>query len=321
MLPRRSKQDWRRAAAGGGRHHGFARQAHHPGRRRPHRRHRYRTAGFRRAPVCCGSASVRSCRARRTRRKPTRRSSIISPRRWAPPTTNSSSRRTGPAWRSPWARASSTSPGWDHGATSSPTMRPAAKRWRRSSTTTSRSTTPSSSASRASRSLRSHRTRRKCRCPSPTSGSTSGWLIPTFTAKTVWHIDPHTFWQYREGATHAANEIAVASGQVDLATDFDRNRNAMIASGKLKPDATQIVWTSDPLPNDAIVVRPDAPAGFADKVRGRADRDHARAGQGPPAQPATTGFVAADHESYRAIEQAGPRRRQDQASRVIRLGP
>ena len=135
-------------------------------------------------------------------------------------------------------------------------------------------------------------------------GSTSGWLIPTFTAKTVWHIDPHTFWQYREGATHAANEIAVASGQVDLATDFDRNRNAMIASGKLKPDATQIVWTSDPLPNDAIVVRPDAPAGFADKVRAAliAITPEQAKGLLPNRY---TGFVAADHESYRAIEQAG----------------
>ena len=65
-------------------------------------------------------------------------------------------------------------------------------------------------------------------------GSTSGWLIPTWYAKEVWKIDPKTHWKYSEGATHAANEIAVQAAQVDMATDFDRNRNAMIASGKLK---------------------------------------------------------------------------------------
>ena len=49
-------------------------------------------------------------------------------------------------------------------------------------------------------------------------------------AKEVWKIDPKTYWKYSEGATHAANEIAVSSGQVDMATDFDRNRNTMIAA-------------------------------------------------------------------------------------------
>jgi phosphonate transport system substrate-binding protein len=86
-------------------------------------------------------------------------------------------------------------------------------------------------------------------------GSTSGWLIPTYYAKEVWKIDQKTFWHYSEGATHAANEIAVSSGQVDMATDFDRNRNAMIAGGKVKADSNKIIWTSDPLPNDAIVRR------------------------------------------------------------------
>jgi phosphonate transport system substrate-binding protein len=42
-------------------------------------------------------------------------------------------------------------------------------------------------------------------------GSTSGWLIPSYYAKEVWKIDPKTYWKYSEGATHAANEIAVRS--------------------------------------------------------------------------------------------------------------
>ena len=48
-------------------------------------------------------------------------------------------------------------------------------------------------------------------------GSTSGWLIPTAWFRTR-GIDPKQFFNYSDGATHAANEMAVASGQVDCAT-------------------------------------------------------------------------------------------------------
>lgn len=135
-------------------------------------------------------------------------------------------------------------------------------------------------------------------------GSTSGWLMPTWYAKEVWKIDPKTFWKYTEGATHAANEVAVQSGQVDLATDFDRNRNAMIAKGVIKPDGTKIVWTSDPFPNDAIVV----PHGVAAERVAQIQRILLSI---TPEQAATllppryTGFVSATHASYAMIEKAG----------------
>ena len=38
-------------------------------------------------------------------------------------------------------------------------------------------------------------------------GSTSGWLIPTWWFQSH-GIDPKTFFKYREGASHPANEIA-----------------------------------------------------------------------------------------------------------------
>ena len=135
-------------------------------------------------------------------------------------------------------------------------------------------------------------------------GSTSGWLVPTYYAKEVWKIDPRTYWKYSEGATHAANEIAVASGQVDMATDFDRNRNAMIAGGRLKEDATKVIWTSDPLPNDAIAIAPKAAASLGPNVQKilTAITDE----QAKTLLPARyTGFVAATHASYDPIEKAG----------------
>jgi phosphonate transport system substrate-binding protein len=135
-------------------------------------------------------------------------------------------------------------------------------------------------------------------------GSTSGWLIPTWYAKEVWKIDPRSFWKYSEGATHAANEIAVQSGQTDMATDFDRNRNAMIASGKLKGDSTRILWTSSPLPNDAIAVPNGTPKELSDQIQKiLVDITPEQAKTLLPNR--YTGFVAATHASYAGIENAG----------------
>ena len=134
-------------------------------------------------------------------------------------------------------------------------------------------------------------------------GSTSGWLIPTAWFKTK-GINPKEYFAYSDGATHAANEIAVASAQVDCATDFDRNRTAMIESGKLDKNATEIVWLSDPLPNDAIAVRKGFDPALAKRIQtillGITES------QAKTILPAHyTGFVAADHGSYKMIEDAG----------------
>src|SRR5215468_1180880 len=134
-------------------------------------------------------------------------------------------------------------------------------------------------------------------------GSTSGWLIPTSWFKRR-NLDPKQLFDYSDGATHAANEIGVASGQVDCATDFDRNRNAMIESGKLERNATEVVWTSYPLPNDAIAVLKDFDAALADRIQKTLlGISEAQAKTILPNH--YTGFVAATHENYRMIEDAG----------------
>ncbi len=135
-------------------------------------------------------------------------------------------------------------------------------------------------------------------------GSTSGWLIPTWYAKEVWKIDPKIHWKYSEGATHAANEIAVQAGHADLATDYDRNRNAMIASGRIKADSTRIYWTSDPLPNDAIAVPKGTPKELSDRIQKiltSITPEQAKT----VLPPRYTGFVTATHKSYDMIEKAG----------------
>lgn len=134
-------------------------------------------------------------------------------------------------------------------------------------------------------------------------GSTSGWLIPTAWFRTK-GIDPKEYFQYSDGATHAANEIAVASGQVDCATDFDRNRNAMIESGRLDKTTTEIVWQSDPLPNDAIAVRRGFDPALAQRIQHMVVGIFE--GEAKSLLPNHyTGFVVATHASYKMIEDAG----------------
>jgi phosphonate transport system substrate-binding protein len=134
-------------------------------------------------------------------------------------------------------------------------------------------------------------------------GSTSGWLIPTYWFKSQ-GIDPKTFFKYRDGSTHPANELAVVNGQVDLATDYDRNRNSMIEKGRIPADATKIVWISDPLPNDALAVRKGLDPALVAKLQQLVlaiSPDQAKLFM--PAH--YTGWVLANNSDYKMIEHAG----------------
>jgi phosphonate transport system substrate-binding protein len=135
------------------------------------------------------------------------------------------------------------------------------------------------------------------------AGSTSGWLIPHHWFLTQ-GIDPRSFFRYRDGASHAANVISVASGQVDLATDFDRNLAAMIAAGRVRADQVKVVWRSAPLPNDALAARRGLDPGLkAALLQAALTIDPATAAQVMP--PNYTGWVAATAETYAPIEAAG----------------
>lgn len=135
------------------------------------------------------------------------------------------------------------------------------------------------------------------------AGSTSGWLIPHHWFASQ-GLDPRSFFRYHDGASHAANVISVASGQVDLATDFDRNFNAMLASGRVRADQAQIVWRSAPLPNDALAVRHDLDAVSKAAVAAAAMAITPELAQ--RVMPANyTGWVPATAETYAPIEAAG----------------
>jgi phosphonate transport system substrate-binding protein len=132
------------------------------------------------------------------------------------------------------------------------------------------------------------------------SASTSGWLIPTYLLKQQ-GIDPKTYFDYSEGAAHPAQETAVATGKVDLATDFDRNRNAMIEAGTIQAEDSVIVWTSPDLPNDAIAVRKGLDADLvADLEEAVLSIEHDGAENGLLPKH-YTGFVEATPDTYKLI--------------------
>lgn len=134
-------------------------------------------------------------------------------------------------------------------------------------------------------------------------GSTSGWLIPQAEFKRR-NLDPKAVFDYSEGASHAAQAIAVLSNQVDIASDYDRNLDVLTDEGKIDKSQLKIIWQSEPLPNDPIVVRGD----FPDAIKTRLQEALANLS---PEQTQTllpknyTGFIPSDGSNYGPIQQAG----------------
>jgi len=135
-------------------------------------------------------------------------------------------------------------------------------------------------------------------------GSTSGWLVPTHFLRQR-GIDPRSYFgRYAEGASAAAAQMATVGGQVDLATGWDTHRNTMIRNGQLKPDANRIVWESDPLPNEPVVVR----RGFDPELARRLQKALASLPEAKAKEMLPwpyTGFVPTGHEPYAVLERMG----------------
>jgi phosphonate transport system substrate-binding protein len=87
--------------------------------------------------------------------------------------------------------------------------------------------------------------------------STSGTLAPMAYVFTPHNIDPQACFSTVRQANHQSNLFGVANGVVDIATNntigllFAQRENPAIAS------KVQVIWTSPPLPESAIVVRKD----------------------------------------------------------------
>lgn len=138
-------------------------------------------------------------------------------------------------------------------------------------------------------------------------GSTSGYLIPFHYFMTQ-GIDPDTYFSKVLYTKHQAIETQVVQGALDAGADYNRNRNAMIEQGLIKPEQSRIFWQSAPLPNDAVAVSKTL---FADKVLvARLQAALAEVGEALKTQPDLlpphyTGFVTQTNAFYKPIRDAG----------------
>jgi phosphonate transport system substrate-binding protein len=139
-------------------------------------------------------------------------------------------------------------------------------------------------------------------------GSTSGYLIPTHQLMKMGIGDAEKYFSKVLYTRHQAIETQVTRGELDAGADYDRNRNAMIEQGLIKASDSKIIWTSAPLPNDAVAVSADMLKDTAFVARLQA----ALAGVGtelkktPDLLPAHyTGFVRSDDQHYASIRDAG----------------
>lgn len=134
-------------------------------------------------------------------------------------------------------------------------------------------------------------------------GSTSGWLIPTGEFERR-GIDYKEVFEYSEGASHAAQAIAVISDQVDIASDYDRNLDVLASEGRIDKSQLKIIWQSEPLPNDPIAVR----GGLPEEIQTQLQKALVNLSpeQAKKLLPENyTGFVASDGSNYELIRETG----------------
>jgi len=97
--------------------------------------------------------------------------------------------------------------------------------------------------------------------------STSGTLAPMAYLFIPHGIDPAKCFKTVRNANHQANFLSVANGVLDASTGntvglvFYRRQNPAAA------DKVQVIWTSPPLPESAILVRKDLDPAVKEKVR------------------------------------------------------
>ena len=138
-------------------------------------------------------------------------------------------------------------------------------------------------------------------------GSTSGYLIPNHEFM-LRGIDPDKFFSKVIYTKHQAIETQVTRGELDAGADYNRNRDAMIEQGLIKAADSRIIWTSAPLPNDALALSKDLAkdkiftAKLVKALEGIGDALKTQ----PNLLPSNyTGFVAKDNKYYAPIRDAG----------------
>ncbi|WP_338846563.1 phosphonate ABC transporter substrate-binding protein [Massilia sp. W12] len=96
--------------------------------------------------------------------------------------------------------------------------------------------------------------------------STSGFLVPSYYAFSLKKVNPDSHFKKVLSGNHQKNFVAVAKGEVDLATnnteDMERLEKEMPEDFK----KVRVIWTSPQIPNDPLIYRTDLPESMKNKV-------------------------------------------------------
>ncbi len=96
--------------------------------------------------------------------------------------------------------------------------------------------------------------------------STSGSLFPG-AALAAAGVNPDTDAQTTRGGNHAANILAVSSGQVDAAFVDSVEFESAVAAGRVDPATVRVAWRSERITGSPIVARGDLPADQRERIK------------------------------------------------------
>ena len=94
----------------------------------------------------------------------------------------------------------------------------------------------------------------------------AGWLAPIAALREL-GIDASSFFEVMETTSLNQGVLAMLGGNGDYAVTYDRALRKLIDSGALKPSDFSIVWASQPLPYDSLVVSPDLETEARERLR------------------------------------------------------
>lgn len=96
--------------------------------------------------------------------------------------------------------------------------------------------------------------------------STSGFLVPSYYVFAKNSVDPKKAFKRMTNASHESNFLAVANGQVDVATNNTENMERIKSTHPDKFDQVKVLWKSPLIPSDPIVWRKNLPEEVKGKV-------------------------------------------------------
>jgi len=111
--------------------------------------------------------------------------------------------------------------------------------------------------------------------------STSGFLVPSYYAMALHDMDPKTSFRVMRTANHETNLMAVATKQVDVATNNNESFEKFARRQPERAKDIKVIWKSPLIPSDPMIWRKDLDPALKARIReffvtyGRDEREKA----------------------------------------------